>query len=476
MKRIATLVLAAAMLLGASNGAKAVDFKAHGEWIFGLGAVDTMYYGQTGTDTFASAQRVRLQIEAIASESLSGAVFFEIGEQYWGHADSGGSLGTDGQVIELRRAYIDWIVPNTALSVRMGLQYFGNPAVAGGSAIFGFDGAGISANYKINDMVGLTAAWIRPYNDNFAGDANDSANYLDNTDLFMLSLPVKGGNWSVNPWIMAGFMGNNSIPNKYTAKVGLGPRGASYNSSSLNHEPAYSTLLWAGLPMSFAYDAFNFELDLNYGSVSYGGTYSYNGKRIDQQRQGWLIKALAEYKMDWGTPGIFAWYGSGDDSNISDGSERMPVLGPSGTFTSFFGDDPWSFSTSGWGNVGFDQSLGYDGTWGVGLQVKNFSFMEKLSHTFRVAYWGGTNHTDNAQHLNDPTAALGGSNGSNGTFYLTTADYMVEFNLDSTYKIYENLTATLQLGYAINGIDKDTWGYDERRDGYKAGIIMRYAF
>ncbi len=479
MKKLATLFLTAGMLFGAATGASAVDFKAHGEWIFGFGAVDTAYYGQNGQDTFAATQRVRLQIDAIASESLSGSVFFEIGDQTWGNNDSGGALGTDGQVIEVRRAYIDWIVPNTALSLRMGLQYFGNPAVAGGSAIFAFDGAGISANYKINDMVGLSAAWIRPYNDNFeeAPTGGDSSNYLDNTDLFLLSVPVKGSNWSATPWIMGGVMGNNSRPNKLTARWGLAPRGASFNSSNLSHEPAYTTLLWVGLPMSFTYDAFNFELDLNYGSVSYGGTYTFNGERIDQQRQGWLIKALAEYKMDWGTPGIFAWYGSGDDGNIHDGSERLPVLSPSGTFTSFFGDDPWSFTTGNWGgNVGFDQSLGYDGTWGIGAQVKNFSFVEKLSHTFRITYWGGTNHTDNAKHIGGTTTALGSANANYGTFYLTTADYMVEFNLDSTYKIYDNLTAMVQLGYAINGIDKDTWGHDERRDGYKAGVVLRYAF
>ncbi len=494
MKKIATLVLAAAMLLGASNGAKAVDFKAHGEWIFGFGVADTAYYNDeaigNGADTFAASQRVRLQIEAIASESLSGALFLEIGEQYWGNAKTGGSLGTDEQVVEVRRAYIDWIVPTTSLSLRMGLQYFGNPAVAGGSAVIGADGAGIAANYKINDMVGVSLAWLRPYNDNYVQQTStsDSNNYLDNMDFFMLSVPVKGSNWSVTPWIMGGAMGKNTgirdrtstndYRMRFATRIGL---FGTHAETAVDHAPAYTPMIWAGIPISFTHDAFNFELDVNYGSVGYSGTYNEthrNGNviRVDRQRSGWLIKALAEYKMDWGTPGIFAWYGSGDDSNISNGSERMPVLGPSGTFTSFFGDDPWSFaSEANFSNTGFDQMLGYDGTWGIGLQLKNFSFMEKLSHTFRMAYWGGTNHTENAKYLS-PTDALN-LGGGTGTFYLTTADYMVEFNLDSTYKIYDNLTATLQLGYAINGIDKDTWDYQGgKRDGYKAGLVMRYAF
>ncbi len=144
MKKLAPLFLTAGMLFGAATGALAVDFKAHGEWIFGFGVADIAQYKDEaiggGADTFASSQRVRLQIEAIASESLSWALFLEIGEQYWGNSGSGGSLGTDGTVIEVRRAYLDWIVPNTSLSLRMGLQYFGNPVVAGEFAVLGADG------------------------------------------------------------------------------------------------------------------------------------------------------------------------------------------------------------------------------------------------------------------------------------------------------------------------------------------------
>ena len=35
-------------------------------------------------DEFEAQQRVRLQLDAVASESLSGTVFFEIGNQLWG--------------------------------------------------------------------------------------------------------------------------------------------------------------------------------------------------------------------------------------------------------------------------------------------------------------------------------------------------------------------------------------------------------
>ena len=96
MKRILTLMLAAAMTLGATSGAQAIDFKASGEWLMGLAAGDASLVQKdddgkhTDTnDVFGAGQRVRLQLDAVASEALSGTVFFEIGDQLWGNGESG---------------------------------------------------------------------------------------------------------------------------------------------------------------------------------------------------------------------------------------------------------------------------------------------------------------------------------------------------------------------------------------------------
>ena len=39
----------------------------------------------------------------------------------------GGSIGTDGKVVEVRYSYIDWAIPETDVLVRMGLQPFVKP-------------------------------------------------------------------------------------------------------------------------------------------------------------------------------------------------------------------------------------------------------------------------------------------------------------------------------------------------------------
>ena len=211
MKKLMTLALAAGMLLGAATGASAIDFKAKGQWLMGFAAGDGALVSHKKADkasnhnkaadtddTFSAMQRLRLQLDAVASEALSGTVYFEIGDQTWGQNASGGALGADSNsVVELKNAYIDWMVPNTDLKFRMGIQAITMPNVAGGSAVLDDDAAGIVANYQFNENVGLTAFWARPYNDNgdYNGDYNGHngemyTNYMDNMDMFAVLLPL----------------------------------------------------------------------------------------------------------------------------------------------------------------------------------------------------------------------------------------------------------------------------------------------
>ena len=507
MKKILTLMLAAGMLLGAASGAKAIDFKASGEWLVGFGLgdgslikdVDNKKYRHH--DTFNAGQRVRLQLDAVASESLSGTVFFEIGDQMWGNAESGAALGADGKVVKVKNAYIDWMVPNTDLKLRMGLQAVAMPNVAGGSAIMDGDAAAVVASYQFNDNVGLTALWMRPLNDNYTGTnaedepyGNGYNNYLDNMDLFALMLPLKFDGVELTPWAMYGMQGKNTRFNE----GGVGTADGALDVTLPGYLPgmnefalgktgkAYGSMFWAGLPVAItAFDPLNIEFDINYGYVEAMGRYDVLKRGTDlvrgnSKREGWLVKALVEYKMDWGTPGIFGWYASGDDGNVKNGSERLPSIAGAGNFTSFMGDGNLAWGT---GYNFYDNNLTYAGTWGVGLQIADVSFVEDLKHTFRVAYWGGTNSPSMVKYMgsgvawDDTTAAQDGP-------YLTTNDGLLEFNLVNSWQIYENLEANLELGYIVNMMDKDTWDKSyiseqrnwSKQDAWKAQLIFAYTF
>ena len=505
MKKILTLMLAAGMLLGAASGAKAIDFKASGEWLVGFGLGDGSLIKDVDNkkrhheDTFNAGQRVRLQLDAVASESLSGTVFFEIGDQMWGNAEeSGAALGADGQIVKVKNAYIDWMVPNTDLKLRMGLQAVAMPNVAGGSAIMDGDAAAVVASYQFNDNVGLTALWMRPLNDNYAGrvygDREDyQKNYLDNMDLFALMLPLKFDGVELTPWAMYGMQGKNTRFNEGgvdTADGALNVTLPGYypgmNGLALGKtSKAYGSMFWAGLPVAItAFDPLNIEFDINYGYVEAMGRYDVLKRGTDlvrgnSKREGWLVKALVEYKMDWGTPGIFGWYASGDDGNVKNGSERLPSIAGAGNFTSFMGDGNLAWGT---GYNFYDNNLTYAGTWGVGLQIADVSFVEDLKHTFRVAYWGGTNSPSMVKYMgsgvawDETTAAQDGP-------YLTTNDGLLEFNLVNSWQIYENLEANLELGYIVNMMDKDTWDKSyvsernwSKQDAWKAQLIFAYSF
>jgi hypothetical protein len=99
--------------------------------------------------------------------------------------------------------------------------------------------------------------------------------------------------------------------------------------------------------------------------------------------------------------------------------------------------------------------------------------VENLKHNLRATYYQGTNNTAMVRELGDePFGSLPGQ------IYMTTADSAWEFNLENSYKIYDNLTANFELGYIKFDWDESTWGtrdaYDDKM--YKAGLYLTYSF
>ncbi|WP_337629480.1 outer membrane homotrimeric porin, partial [Desulfovibrio sp.] len=321
MKKLMTLALAAAMMLGAATGANAIDFKAKGQWIMSF---DYGMHGDfakskanrnsgyknstTGNeDEFEARQRVRLQLDAVASEALSGTVFFEIGDQVWGNSETGGALGADGKVVKLKRAYIDWMVPQTDLKVRMGIQGLALPSfTTNASQIFDDDVAAVSLNYQFNENVGLTAFWARPYNDNYGYKSSDTnkdrwENYMDNMDMFAVLLPLSFDGVKVTPWVMYAAMGPGMFgdkESKFGASWSPVKKGMQSGFKGTDWNDSYGNAFWAGVTGEVTYwDPFRIAWDVNYGSASY--------EDQKMNREGWLASLLLEYKLDWGTPGLY---------------------------------------------------------------------------------------------------------------------------------------------------------------------------
>lgn len=288
MKKFARIALTACLLLGIAAQANAVDFKIKGRWIslFDYGQNGNMTGGNGSTgyakgfDNFEALQRWRIQLDAVASENLSGTVHFEIGKHRWGQASTGGQLGSDSNMVRLKHAYIDWRVPETDLKLRMGIQAINLPGFATDSQVMGSDVAGITASYTFNDNVGLTAFWARAYNDNFLGSDDDAPNnkqnFMDNVDFFGLVLPLTFEGARITPWVMGGMIGPNAFRTQDGYLTNIANCYFVPNLTALNYGfhgnklTGYGTAFWAGLTGEVtAFDPFRLAWDFNYGSVTY---------------------------------------------------------------------------------------------------------------------------------------------------------------------------------------------------------------
>lgn len=501
VKKIFLVMLIVCLMAPAAN---AVDFKVKGRWIFladygqngrfthGNGAVG--FNNRLHYDDFEMTSRMRIQLDAVASEALSGTLQLEIGKFRWGQSSTGGALGADGtSSVKVKHSYLDWVVPRTDLKVRMGLQAVILPSFTTDSNILGADVAGITTAYKFNQNVRTTAFWIRPYNDYYTGGGsgtNNYASYLDNMDLFGVTVPVTLDGLNITPWAMGGMVGPNTF--RSTDNYYSGPTPLYYNrnltalSLGMKKETltGYGTAFWTGLTGEVtAFDPFRLAWDFNYGSMQYDDASA--------SRKGWLASLVMEYKLDWGIPGIVAWYTSGDDDSTSNGSERMPYTcvdeigyGSFGSYA-FFGGRP---STDRNSLIGHSMA----GTWGVGLRTNKISFLEDLTSSIRVNLIGGTNDPNLIKKIHDKTGVwMSPNNYSNENptgmenLYMTTRDTALEFGITNNYMIYKNLKLGFDASYMKLYLDKSSsvWGNskmngksDNVADSWNVSLYLAYNF
>ena len=491
MKCITALLLTVVFTFGsvlASVGAVQADgltLKAKGQWDFVFGTIHNQAlrksYNQSSDhlegsghdrDRFEARQRVRVQTNFIASDNLQGVLHFEIGGHDWGR--DGALLDADQtNVIKLKSAYLDWIIPDTMIAVRMGIQNVALPAGPMGNPVFAADVAGIVFNAPITDNFSLTPFWLRPFDQSrYSYDAGFEKKLRNETDLFGLVAPLNFDGGSFSPYVMYGRIGNASgfwdyvFEYEYTA--GTYKSGGSTNA------------WWLGANLSLSlFDPLEFSLDAIYGRI--GSTRLYNEESdIDHniKASGWYIGATLDYKLEWGTPGIFAWWASGDKSNANkDGNVRIGRLPVFGIDDGFY---PTSFGTVGYYGIGNGGDEGVvsgsgAGTWGIGVQLADISFIEDLSHTLRFAYYRGTNSASLVKDYEEPFYKYAAD-----PLYLTTKDSVLEVNFDHVYSIYENLEACLELAWLQLRSDRDTWGGNpdlkKRDNAWKAQLNFKYSF
>lgn len=466
MKRFIMMALVAVIALCFTAPASAVEVNMSGKWENAFQWSDnTNLFDETvdatSEDDFFAYQRVRFYWEAVASENVRGVFGLQSTMDYGRSAGANqSSLGSDAVGITREDTYIDFNWPNTALRVRMGFWYL-EPPTNFGAPVWNDDVAGISASYAFNDMVSMVAFWARLYDENITGDAGDEAS--EEVDAFGLILPVAGDGFNFTPWVIYAAHGGNTTGfagASTPVRQGLG----ALNATRLDDDVR---VWWAGAQFSLnMFDPFIFYADLIYGDQS--------GAQEQNDRSGWWFDLAMDYTgFDMVTPRLFFAWGSGDDEDVQDGSERLPTLGGEscGCGITSFGLD----GSAGWRTADSVLIGGGYGFWVLGGSLVDFSFIESVSHTFTLAYGQGTNDSDLVEDALAGNAAWIG----NAPTILTDEDSFWEINFDTKYQMYENMAAYLELGYVDVNLDDDVWTSaigDEVESASKAAFIFQYSF
>ncbi len=490
MKKLLVGAIAAMFLLCSAAQVMAVELSSYGlmritgQWLDGSANPGPLPKDTSTPDDFAISQRARTWFDFAVNENLKATVGLEW-DSTWGSKEATGAtdgpdfrnsglvLGGDQNMIETKHLYLDFNYPGTEVSVRAGQWWVELPSNFG-SSILGGDMPAISLNAPINDRLGLTVGWARPYDLGSFGD-----NTGDEHDILFASLPFSTDGMSFTPFGAYAFLGDGATTTTQeevvdtivgpagdyvkvydnvtstTDKFSVGYRGAtSLGFAGTGTAPFGDDVdaWWAGVSGDISRaDPFVLKYDFNYGQM----------EGDDAETSGWFADLIAEFKMDRMTPQLYGFYGSGDDADdiikgYDEDGEVVYVDNPEGGrmpvyFTESFAPTALGYAGCCVGGTVVDGQFGYHGAgmWSVGFALRDISFSDKISAMAQIAYYEGTNDKEMSDIYGNPY-----------NNQLTKKDSAVELDAELQYYLYENLRAVAEAGYIALDMDEDVWGTD----------------
>lgn len=394
------------------------------------------------TDHFFARQRARIQTEFVASENLKGVLQLQFGTIDWGDAGTGGQLDTNSANGKVRRAYIDWNVEGTPLNVKMGLQEIALPSAVAGNPILDSHVAAVALSGKITDEISLTGFWARPYT-----NSDPAMEYKYNhMDMFGL---------------LADFSYESVVFQPYLMYSRIGDRAGVFYGGSMNLD-GHTDYYLAGLALQVKpLERLTIGLDAVYNRRK-NDSSSFMGSKNFDKSSGWFTALGVDYALDFGTLGLVAWYASGDD--YDDAYKDKPEWGsitPISNDVSGFA--PTRLAFEGAYAIGDDSLISTTGagTWGAGVHLKDFSFVEDLSHTVRFVYFQGTRDKEFVRNW----------------MAMTTKDKAFEIDFDSTYQIAKGFKAIVEMAYVkLDYKDRMGGWYKAEDDVWNVQITLDYSF
>jgi hypothetical protein len=350
-----------------------------------------------------------------------------------------GASNTDQLSLELKHAYIDFVIPSTPINVTAGLQFFG---VGGPKAQFlqstDLPAVKLTANFAPH---AIEAWWSRQYAGNFSTS--------NNADLYGLRWLMKQQGLNVEAffiydydrrvatetWTLAGTPGAAGVTN-YTLTQTIAPR-------DYEVKP-----YWVGANVSFSFANFTIEPTAIYQGGSARKYFRNNPATGDVDYSAYLLDLLVKYQLGPGLSfAVEGFYASGGDTDKTD-KNNLYSFTPGSESGWSFGNDKSVFF---FGNGDF-QYYGYrqntvGGLW-FGRVNAEYSPLAWLKLGVNYLYIGDTSKGS--------LAVQSATGVANNTPYLSRVDadkdnVGQEINLIATLKIYNNLTYMMGFGYFITG-------------------------
>ena len=324
----------------------------------------------------------------------------------------------------------------------LGLSPFTNSTNSFTSPGYGAANIHMALTIPVAQNLAFTPFWINTSSN--AWNVSDTAVHTprDNTNIWGLVGEFSFDGFQISPYVLLAKTEPHALDMHEMSYF----RGTdNFNSNKSIYQGVGLSLKHTALsPLRFTADFYYAHSDDNSGNIfsTLAGDYP-----IATNRESWYAMLGAEYATVFGTPALKGWYAYSNEGSLHNKS----------SFADAFSSAPWmnlTFNgTDAWAGEKYRITNTIDiteiaNTWGLTAQWAGLSFIEDLSHDFALTSIRGSHHGRPPQSsLKNPQIDRS----------LTTKDYIVEADINTTYNIYQDLAAVLELSYIYKGLDEANW-------------------
>lgn len=472
--RFAAILFVAACLFAVAASAATVamygDFRVQGTFFSNQNYTGWNATGTQTADTLNIWQRLRLHADFRSGEHLAFRLGLRVNNETWGHGTL--TAANPSASIEPYQCYLQFTVPETQLTVTAGYQPLSLPhtAVFYDSVVLAADsGNSDAAALVVNaplveDRLSATAGYARLVDTNRTYDTTTSQ-VGDELDFAFLTLPVTLPGATVTPWGAVAILGRSTALPGSMGKTLLAAGSFAAPSRALAHNQ--NAALWTGFALTAELP---FPVKVFVDGV-YGSAFVSDRKRC--RRQGWFADAAVEYTgLTWVAPQLLAWWGSGEDSGVSNGSERLPAItpawGPRGSFL-FNADQDLTQSS---------MNTTPQGSLGLVLNFDRIRLLPRLTSLIALSFATGTNAPSG---LRKAVAVTGGPGA-----YVTMGQDLAEGErlysvaCEHVYALTDAVNLVGELGFARGeGFRRSIWGrrmVNQADSAWQAALGVIYRF